>query len=468
MSSPVVTRIAPSPTGSMHIGNARSALFNWLYAKHTGGKFLLRIEDTDRERSTEAAVQVIFDSLTWLGLMWDGEAIFQFARAPLHKAAVQRLLDSGQAFRCYMSVAEADAAKEAARAEGHALRSPWRDREPGPAQEGAPHVVRFRTPNDGDTLVEDMVRGTVRFPNKDIEDFILLRTDGTTIYNLAVTVDDHDMGITHVIRGEEHLSNAGRQTLLYNALGWPVPAFAHLPLILSKTGGKLSKRDGAQSVEEFRDMGYLPEAVRNYLAKLGWGHGDDELFTDAEAIAWFDVKDVVKGGAKLDFDKLNHVNNWHIRRADDARLAALVKPLLEARGLDLPADVDARLLAVIPLVKEGAKTLHELADLSLYAVKVRPLVLDEKTLGHLNDEARARLARLVDVLAGANDWSPPGLQETLKTFAESEGVGLGKIGPALRGVLSGGAPAPDLGSALAALGREESIKRVQDALSQVR
>ncbi len=468
MSSPVVTRIAPSPTGSMHIGNARSALFNWLYAKHAGGKFLLRVEDTDRERSTEAAVQVIFDSLTWLGLMWDGEAVFQFVRAPLHKAAVQRLLDSGQAFRCYMSVAEADAAKEAARAEGHALRSPWRDRQPGPPQEGAPHVVRFRTPNDGDTVVEDLVRGTVRFPNKDIEDFILLRTDGTTIYNLAVTVDDHDMGITHVIRGEEHLSNAGRQTLLYNALGWPVPAFAHLPLILSKTGGKLSKRDGAQSVEEFRDMGYLPEAVRNYLAKLGWGHGDDELFTDVEAIAWFDVKDVVKGGAKLDFDKLNHVNNWHIRRADDARLAGLVKPLLEARGLDLPADVDARLLAVIPLVKEGAKTLHELAELSLYAVKVRPLLLDEKTIGHLNDETRARLARLVDVLAAANDWSPPALQETLKTFAESEGVGLGKIGPALRGVLSGGAPAPDLGSALAALGREESIKRVQDALSQVR
>lgn len=468
MPSPVVTRIAPSPTGSMHIGNARSALFNWLYAKHTGGTFLLRVEDTDRERSTEESVQVIFDSLTWMGLAWDGEPVFQFARAPLHHAAVQRLIEGGYAYPCYMTVAEADAAKELARAEGHALRSPWRDKTPGPAEEGQPHVYRFRTPNEGDTVVEDMVRGTVRFPNKDIEDFVLLRTDGTTIYNLAVTVDDHDMGITHVIRGEEHLSNAGRQTLLYNALGWTVPAFAHLPLILSKTGGKLSKRDGAQSVGEFRDMGYLPEAVRNYLAKLGWGHGDDELFTDAEAIAWFDVVDVVKGGAKLDFDKLNHVNNYHIRRADNGRLAGLVRPILEERGVAMPADADARLEAVIPLVKEGAKTLLELADLSLYALKSRPLTLDEKTLGNLTDETRDRLARLLEVLRAANDWTPEGLQQTLKSFAESEGVGLGKIGPALRGVLSGGAPAPDLGSALVALGREESFGRIQDALSQVR
>ncbi len=428
----------------------------------------MRVEDTDRERSTEESVQVIVDSLTWLGLEWDGEPVFQFVRAPLHKAAVQRLIEGGNAYRCYMTTEEADAVKEQSRAEGHALRSPWRDREPGASEEGKPHVIRFRTPNDGDTVVQDLVRDTVRFPNKDIEDFVLMRTDGTVIYNLAVTVDDHDMGITHVIRGEEHLSNGGRQTLLYNALGWPVPIFAHLPLILSKTGGKLSKRDGAQSVGEFREMGYLPEAIRNYLAKLGWGHGDDELFTDAEAIAWFDVKDVVKGGAKLDFDKLNHVNNYHMRRADNARLADLVLPILRERGVTLPADAQERLVLVIPLVKEGAKTLLELADLSLYALKARPLVLDEKTLGHLNDETRERFARLLEVLRTANDWTPDGLQATLKIFAESEGVGLGKIGPALRGVLSGGAPAPDLGSALTALGREESLGRIDDALSQVR
>ena len=468
MSSPVVTRIAPSPTGSMHIGNARSALFNWLYAKHTGGTFLLRVEDTDRERSTEASVQVIFDSLTWLGLEWDGEPVFQFARAPIHKAAVQRLIDGGHAYACYMSVEEADALKEQSRAEGHALRSPWRDRTPGPDEDGKPHVIRFRTPNEGETVVEDLVRGTVRFPNKDIEDFVLLRTDGTVIYNLAVTVDDHDMGVTHVIRGEEHLSNGGRQTLLYRALGWDVPTFAHLPLILGKDGGKLSKRHGAQSVGEFRDMGYLPEAVRNYLAKLGWGHGDDELFTDEQAIGWFDVRDVVKAGARLDFDKLNHVNNWHIRRADDGRLAGLVLPILQGRGLDLPADAEARLRTVIPLVKEGAKTLIELADLSIYALKSRPLALDDKTLNNLSDETRGRLQRLLEFLRGANDWTPAGLQESLKVFAESEGVGLGKFGPALRGVLSGGAPAPDLGSALASLGRDESLGRIQDALSHVR
>lgn len=469
MSSPVVTRIAPSPTGSMHIGNARSALFNWLYAKHTGGKFLLRVEDTDRERSTEASVQVIFDSLTWLGLMWDGEPVFQFARAPIHKAAVQRLLDAGHAYHDYLTVAEADALKEESRAAGHALRSPWRDRKPGPTEEGKPHVIRFRTPDEGDTVVEDKVRGTVRFPNKDIEDFVLMRTDGTVIYNLAVTVDDHDMGVTHVIRGEEHLSNGGRQTLLYKALGWDVPVFAHLPLILGKDGGKLSKRHGAQSVGDFREMGYLPEGVRNYLAKLGWGHGDDELFTDEEAIAWFDVVDVVKAGARLDFDKLNHVNNWHIRRADDTRLAELVLPILrDERHLALPDDALARLEAAIPLVKEGAKTLQELADLSLYAIKVRPLALDDKTIGNLTDETRGRLARLVEALRGANDWTPQGLQDLLKAFAESEGVGLGKIGPALRGVLSGGVQAPDLGSALASLGRDESIGRIQDGLSHLR
>ncbi len=467
-SKPVVTRIAPSPTGAMHIGNARAALFNWLFAKHTGGTFLLRIEDTDRERSTEASVQVIFDSLTWLGLEWDGEPVFQFPRAPEHKKAVDRLLDSGHAYRCYMSVSEAEELKEKSRAEGHALRSPWRDKTPGPVQEGAPHVVRFKTPMDGDTVVEDRVRDTVRFPNKDLEDFVLLRTDGTVIYNLAVTVDDHDMGVTHVIRGEEHLSNAGRQTLLYKALGWEVPIWAHLPLILGKDGGKLSKRHGAQSVEEFRDMGYLPEAVRNYLAKLGWGHGDDELFTDAEAIEWFDIADVVKGGARLDWDKLNHVNNWHIRRADDGRLAGLVQGVLTGRGLNLPADTEARLVAAIPLVKEGAKTIPELADLCLFALQQRPLTLDAKAQNMLTGETHDRLERLLGRLGGVNDWSAESLLNELRGFAETEGVGMGKFGPALRAAISGGVPAPDLASALSVLGREESLGRLKDALSQVR
>jgi glutamyl-tRNA synthetase len=449
----------------MHIGNARAALFNWLYARHTGGRFLLRIEDTDRERSTEASVQVIFDSLTWLGLDWDGEPVFQFARAELHKTAVQRLLDAGWAYRDYMSVDEADAAKEIARAEGHALRSVWRDRGPDHNQASGPHVVRFKTPMDGETIIDDVVRGTVRFPNKDIEDFVLLRTDGTTVYNLAVTVDDHDMGVTHVIRGEEHLSNAGRQTLLYNALGWPLPTFAHLPLILGKDGGKLSKRHGAQSVAEFQAMGYLPEALRNYLAKLGWGHGDDELFTDAQAIEWFDIADVVKAGAKLDWDKLNFVNNHYIRQAEEGRLLALTATAHRDRGVGVDEAVLAR---TIPLVKDGAKTILELADLTVFALKTRPLSLDDKTQGLLTDETRGRLSRLRDRLSQHADWSHAALGQSLRDFANTEGVGMGKFGPALRGVLSGAAPGPDLASALAALGQAESLGRLDDALSQLR
>jgi glutamyl-tRNA synthetase len=451
----------------MHIGNARTALFNWLYAKHTGGKFLMRIEDTDRERSTEASVQVIFDSLEWLDLKWDGEPVFQFARAPLHRAAVDRLMELGLAFRCYMTPAEADAAKEASRAAGRALRSPWRDRDPGPELSDAPHVVRFRTPDEGETEVDDIVRGSVRFPNKDIEDFVLLRTDGTTIYNLAVTVDDHDMGVTHVIRGEEHLSNAGRQTLLYRALGWDVPQFAHLPLILGNDGSKLSKRHGAQSVGDFRQMGYLPEAVRNFLAKLGWGHGDDEIFSDAQAITWFDLKDVVKAGARLDFDKLNHINQHYIRQADDARLAGLAADVLHARDLALPADLEARLEKTVPLVKEGAKTIPDLADLTLFALVPRPHPLSDKARGLFTAEVIDRLERLAGELANETVWTAPALASRLKAFAETEG-GFGKFGPALRAILAAGAAAPDLASALAALGPDESLGRIDDALSQVR
>jgi glutamyl-tRNA synthetase len=451
----------------MHIGNARSALFNWLYAKHTGGRFLLRIEDTDRERSTEAAVQVIFDSLEWLGLHWDGEPVFQFARAALHRAAVDRLIDSGNAFRCYMSPQEADAAKEVARTEGHALRSPWRDRTPGAAEHNAPHVVRFRTPFKGETIVEDIVRGTVRFPNKDLEDFILLRTDGTTIYNLAVTVDDHDMGVTHVIRGQEHLSNAGRQTLLYQALGWPTPTFAHLPLILGKDGAKLSKRHGAQSVGDFRLMGYLPEAMRNYLARLGWGHGDDELFTDDQATEWFDLVDVVKADARFDFDKLNHFNQHYIRQADDDRLARLVTAILTERSLDLPEDIADRLQRILPLVKDGAQTLQQLADLVIFGLRPGPWPLDDKTRRLLGPETISRLDDLTTRLAEETDWTRESLLARLRTFAETTG-GFGAFGPALRGILAAGAVAPDLAGALAALGKPEGIGRIVDALSQVR
>jgi len=464
---PVVTRIAPSPTGSLHIGNARSALFNWLYARHTGGTFLIRVEDTDRERHSEAAVQVIFDSLGWLGLNPDAEPVFQFARADIHRGIVAQLVELGWAYRCYMTTEEADEAKAIARTEGHALRSPWRDRTPGPEQGNLPFVVRFKVPNEGETVIEDLVRGRVAFPNKDLEDFVVLRTDGSPIYNLAVAVDDHEMGITHVIRGEEHLSNAGRQILIYRAMGWDVPFFAHLPLLVGADGAKLSKRHGAQSVGEFIAAGYLPEAVRNYLARLGWGHGDAEIFSDAQAIEWFDLKDVVRSPARLDLVKLEHINNHYIRIADIPRLTGLVAQNHADRGLAQSEVDDAVLARAIPLVREGAKTLLDLADLTLFVLKKRPLALDEKTVDLLDETTRGRLDRLAVRLAAEAEWAAPTLGKALREFAESEGVGLGKIGPALRGVLSGGAPAPDLASALEALGREESLGRIADALSQV-
>ncbi|HEX4199868.1 MAG TPA: glutamate--tRNA ligase [Caulobacteraceae bacterium] len=464
---PVVTRIAPSPTGSLHIGNARSALFNWLYARHTGGKFLIRIEDTDRARHSEAAVQVIFDSLNWLGLIPDAPPVSQFARADIHRGVVETLLERGWAYHDYMTTEEADEAKAVARAEGHALRSPWRDRTPGPEQGDQPFVIRFKTPMDGETVIDDRVRGVVAFPNKDLEDFVLLRTDGTPIYNLAVAVDDHDMGITHVIRGEEHLSNAARQILIYRAMGWEVPAFAHLPLLVGADGAKLSKRHGAQSVGEFIAAGYLPEAVRNYLARLGWGHGDAEIFSDAQAIEWFDLKDVVRSPARLDLVKLGHINNHYIRAADIPRLTALTAQIHADRGLPQSEAQDALLARAIPLVREGAKTLLDLADLTAFVLKKRPLPLDEKTSKLLDEEGRGRLDRLSAWLDTQSDWTAAPLSKALQAFAESEGVGLGKIGPALRGVLSGGAPAPDLASALEALGREESLGRIADALSQV-
>ena len=461
---PVVTRIAPSPTGMLHIGTARTALFNWLYARHTGGTFLLRIEDTDRERSTDAAVKEIFDSLAWLGLEPDAEPVFQHSRADRHREAVQQLFDTGHAYRCYMTVDELAVEREKARAEGRAIRSPWRDREP-PAGANTPYVLRFRGPIEGETIVNDLVKGPVRFRNKELDDLVLLRSDGAPTYNLAVVVDDHDMGITHIIRGDDHLNNAARQSLIFEALGWAKPAFAHLPLIHGPDGAKLSKRHGAQAVSEFAALGYLPEAMRNYLARLGWGHGDDELFSDAQAISWFDVKDVVSAPARLDWQKLNFINGQYIRAADDARLARLTAEVHQSRGVPVNQESLAR---AIPLLKEGAKTILELTDLTLFVLKARPLELDAKTVALLDDETRQRFARLRDQLAGEANWTQAALSDQLRHFAASEGVGMGKFGPALRGVLSGGAPAPDLASCLAALAREESLGRIDDALSQLR
>ena len=460
----VVTRFAPSPTGYLHIGGARTALFNLLFARHCGGRFLLRIEDTDRERSTEAAVQAIFDGLEWLGLSPDEPPVFQHTRAERHREAVQQLLDAGCAYRDWLTPEELEAARDEARAANRPFVSPWRDRDPAEAPD-APAVVRFRRPLQGETVVDDLVQGAVRFADENLDDLVLLRSDGAPTYNLAVVVDDHDMGVTHVIRGDDHLNNAARQCMIYDALGWARPAFAHVPLIHGPDGAKLSKRHGAQAVGDFAALGYLPEAVRNYLARLGWSHGDDELFSDEQAIAWFDVADVNRAPARLDWEKLNFINAHYLHEADEERLAELVEEALQAREQAVTAETSRRILAALPAVKTRAKTVLELIEQLQFALKSRPLTLDEKTRGLLTGETRERLSRLSAVLVDASNFSAEALQQVLKDFAEAEGVGLGKIGPPLRGVLAGGAPAPDLAATLAALGREEALGRLQDALT---
>jgi glutamyl-tRNA synthetase len=424
----------------------------------------LRVEDTDRERSTEAAVQVIFDGLAWLGLDADEAPVFQASRAERHAKAVGEMLARGSAYRDFMTPDELEAERTLARAEGRVVRSPWRDLSPNDAPDRA-FVVRLKAPIEGETVIDDQVKGRVVFHNKDLDDLILLRTDGTPTYNLAVVVDDHEMGVTHVIRGDDHLNNAARQTLIYQGLGWTPPVWAHLPLIHGPDGTKLSKRHGAQAVSEFADMGYLPEAMRNYLAKLGWGHGDDEIFTDEQAVAWFDIKDVVSAPARLDWAKLNHLNNHYIRLAEPARLAALVAAIHKSRDWPLRDNHLAVLEHVIPFVRDGAKTTLELADNTVFALKPRPLELPDKARELLTEETRARFARLRAAFAAAPVWDVPALEALNRGFAESEGVGLGKIGPALRAVLSGGSPAPDLAGALVSLGKHESLGRLDDALS---
>lgn len=456
----VVTRFAPSPTGFLHIGGARTALFNWLYAKHTGGKFLIRIEDTDRERSTKAAVDAIFQGLDWLGLHGDGEIVFQHTREDRHKAAVAELLAKGRAYACFMTPEETEAAREQARADGHALRSTWRDRTPTAEELQKPHVIRFKGPLNEPLLIRDAVQGDVTFNTKDMDDLILLRSDGTPTYNLAVVVDDHDMGVTHIIRGDDHLNNAARQSLIYQALDWSVPVFAHIPLIHGPDGAKLSKRHGAQAVGDYQEMGYLPEAMRNYLARLGWSHGDDEIFDDTQAIAWFDINDINKAPARLDFAKLGSVNAHWIRACDLDRLTDLM-----ASRLDIQDEAQRAVLArTLPLVRERAQTLVQLGELVQFALAKAPFTLDDKTKSLLTEETVARLQRLHKNVLSWSDWQADAIDVALKNFVENEGIGFGKIGPVLRGLLSAGHAAPDISRLFASLGREESLARLQGGL----
>lgn len=467
-SSTVVTRFAPSPTGYLHIGGARTALFNWLYAKGRGGKFLIRIEDTDRERSTDEAVKAIFDGLSWLELFGDEEPVFQFARADRHREVINELLATGHAYRDFLTADETTALRDQAKAEGRDFVSPWRDREPSVDDLAKPHTVRFRRPLDQAVVVEDAVQGTVRWESASLDDLVILRSDGAPTYNLAVVVDDHDMGVTHVIRGDDHLNNAARQSLIYDALGWMRPTFAHIPLIHGPDGAKLSKRHGAQAVHEYADMGYLPEAMRNYLARLGWAHGDDELFSDEQALAWFDLAGVNKAPARLDFDKLAHVNAHWLRLADDDRLAKLTLDAHLARGRTLEPDDEERLLRAMPFVKDRAKTIPELADQTAFVLQARPLALNEKSAGLLQGESGQRISRLRERLGLFQSWDVFALEAELKAFAEEEGVGFGKIGPSMRAALTGGSTSPDIARTLCALGRDESLGRLDDALQQTK
>ncbi len=463
--SAVVTRFAPSPTGYLHIGGARTALFNWLYARGQGGKFLLRIEDTDRERSTPAATQAILDGLAWLGLDYDGEAVMQFSRAERHREAALSLIDSGGAYRCYLSADEEAALKDAARAAGRAFRSPWRDVGYGAPPVGAPFVTRLRAPSENQSIiVRDKVLGDVTTGGREIDDFILLRTDLSPTYMLAVVVDDHDMGVTHIIRGDDHLTNGARQTALINAFGWNVPVYAHIPLILGEDGKKLSKRHGALGVMEYRDMGYLPEAMCAYLLRLGWSKGDLDIVSSDEAIALFDLEGIGKSPSRLDFAKMDSVNAHFMKLAQDERLVDFVTAVAASRGNQVDATLRPKLLFAMPFLKERAKTNIDLTDQCAFILDARPIVFDEKTDKILTTEARERIARACQVLAQIEIWHHDSIKDAISAFATSEGVGFGKVGPILRAALTGGKAAPDLGVTMEILGREETFARLGDAV----
>jgi len=459
-----VLRFAPSPTGFLHIGGARTALFNWLYARHSGGTFALRIEDTDRERSTPEAVAAILAGMEWLGLDWDGQTVYQFARSGRHREVAEQLLASGNAYRCYATAQELDEMRAAQRAAGKPVRydGRWRDRDLSEAPAGAPFVIRLRAPQTGETIVHDVVQGDVRFANDQLDDMVLLRSDGTPTYMLAVVVDDHDMGVTHVIRGDDHLNNAARQLQIIAAMGWPVPVYGHLPLIHGPDGAKLSKRHGALAVEAYRDMGYLPETMRNYLLRLGWSHGDDETISTQQAIEWFDLKNIGRSPARLDFKKLDNLNAHYIRQSDDAALAAEVAATLgrETPPRTLDAQARARLIAAMPGLKERAKTIVELAQAADFLYTDGPRTLDAQAEKILTPEARLTLRELI-ALFEQGDWSVPVLEEKARAFADAKGLKLGQVAQPLRAALTGRTSSPPIFDVLGVLGREESLVRLR-------
>jgi glutamyl-tRNA synthetase len=468
MSKPTVTRFAPSPTGYLHIGSARTALFCWAFARNTGGKFLLRIEDTDRERSTDAAVDAIFAGLKWLGLDWDGEPTMQFARAGRHAEIARELLARGQAYYCYCSPEELAQMREEARAAGKPPRydGRWRDRDPSEAPQGVAPVIRIKAPQSGEIVVNDHVQGKVVFRAENLDDFIILRSDGTPTYMLAVVVDDHDMGVTHIIRGDDHLTNAARQIVIYNGMGWDVPEMAHIPLIHGPDGAKLSKRHGALGVGAYRQMGYLPEAMINYLARLGWSHGDDELFSRQQMVDWFSLDGLNKGAARFDFVKLENVNGHYIREAKPEHLYEVM--IATAAEVDRPVDVRGltenkdTALAALPELQPRAKTVLELIDLAQFIYATRPIAIEAAAAEHLTSEARSNIADFAEILRGLTDWSVTAIDAAAREFAEAKGMKLGKVAQPLRVALTGRTVSPGIFEVMVLVGKDETLARLGD------
>jgi glutamyl-tRNA synthetase len=461
---PIVTRFAPSPTGYLHIGGARTALFNWLYARNTGGTFRLRIEDTDRQRSTPAAIDAIIEGMQWLGLNWDEDVVYQFARAGRHAEVANQLLAQGRAYHCYASPEELEDMRETQRKAGKPIRydGRWRDRPATDLRPNVPPVVRIKAPQSGETIIRDKVQGDVRFSNDVLDDFVLLRSDGTPTYMLSVVVDDYDMGVTHIIRGDDHLTNAARQRQIIDAMGWPEPTYAHLPLLHGEDGQKLSKRHGALGIHEYKDLGYLPEAMRNYLLRLGWSHGDDETISTEQAIAWFNLDNIGRSPARVDFKKLDNLNGHYMRGASDSALADTTLALLKSKGAAIVPDLREKLVAAMPGLKERAKTLVELADGAYYLIAQRPLTLDDKAQKLLTPDARKILAGVKEKFAATAEWNASALDAAARAFAEQSGLKLGMVAQPLRAALTGRTTSPGIFDVLVVLGRAESLARISD------
>ena len=465
----VTVRFAPSPTGFLHIGGARTALFNWLFAHHHGGLFRLRIEDTDKQRSTKPAIDAIIEGIKWLGLEWDGEIVMQSEQMPRHAAVAAEMLAAGTAYRCYCSPADLEAMRALQKAEGKPMRydGTWRDRDPADAPAGVAPVIRLKAPREGSTTLEDGVQGSVTVANDQLDDLVLLRADGSPTYMLSVVVDDHDMAISHVIRGDDHLTNTFRQAAIYRANGWDVPHFSHIPLIHGADGAKLSKRHGALGIEAYREMGYLPEALRNYLLRLGWGHGDAEVISTDEAISWFDLGGIGRSPARFDFAKLDNLNGHYLRQADDARLVELVAGILAAEGVSVTETSRSRLRQGMDGLKARAKTVKELAENARFYVAARPLALDAKAQTMTTPEARAVLASLLPVIAAQETWAAEALEAALRSHVEATGTKFGALAQPLRIALSGSTMSPGIFDVMAVLGREETLARIADLATPV-